>query len=265
MSKGGGCDSNGNKQYSFSNIMKIVFNNNPEKEEVYKLLVKHIEKDKRAGAFRFYKEGVTNILKSLNKNNSDIEEIKSLSIKQEYSKSDFIRSVNRHITGLPETEIQKIYDYFGFELKKTGNSYEIIGYPVNSSEEYSYIKNPKTKSTIEKLSPVIVKYTQNNQILCNNPEIGELLNNILNAFPELRVNIDGKNQVLEHILIQISNITKSPEYEKLNKQDKKLILLSAFFGNINKMPAESACDANYILLKITQKKMICRFLFSVIK
>ena len=57
MSKGGGCDSNGNKQYSFSNIMKIVFNNNPEKEEVYKLLVKHIEKDKRAGAFRFYKEG----------------------------------------------------------------------------------------------------------------------------------------------------------------------------------------------------------------
>ena len=529
MSKGGGCDSNGNKQYSFSNIMKIVFNNNPEKEEVYKLLVKHTEKDKKEGKCRFNKTAITAILKFLNKNNIDIakklisnttwneqegyrfsgesiadiladvssdnkkhvkelinhnetdkfgyyrfdshdirqfmldfdprnadllldvikctkknefgdylfngdtlhyiqmnlfvknkervqelvslykdgkiseelfnillepeaivtvddykeaerkigkdkiinysesdllnvclfqclidkkslnevpvlqkkqllrnllkseefaldldkdaqkhlplfpfskeqycdlltslvksigietnklsneeienaykslnslsqklslmniEDIKSLSIKQEYSQSDFISSVNKHLMGLPEAEIHKIYDYFGFEIKKTVNSYKITGYPVNSAEEYSDIKNPKTRETIEKLRPVIVKYTQNNQILCNNIEIGELLNNILNAFPELRVNIDGKNQVLEHILILMSNITKNHEYEKLNEQDKKIILLSALFGNINKMPAESAFDANYILKKLHLTREEQVKIYSLIK
>ena len=224
-----------------------------------------------------------NILSSSLKEISD-EDFANLEITQEYSKDDFIKDVREKIKDLPQNEKQKVYDYFGFELhhnKNTETGYDIAGYPVNlnNGHKLSKIENPQTKSVIEDLRENVVRFSENNRIKCDTPEIEETLNNIVEVLPELRPQI-GKVQhgshdydVFKHSLKVMQKISQDPNFKSLNDSDKKIMLLASLLHDITKKEgfsdpthaAQSSFDAVFIAKKFNLSKKEELKLYTLIR
>ena len=217
------------------------------------------------------------------------EEFRALTIKQEYSNEEFIQDTFNIVKDLAPEERQKVYDYFGFELYHNKNGtdvdgkrkFSISGYSVNlnNGKKLAQIKDERTKAVVEELRPKVIRYSENNRIESNNKDIETELNEIIKIFPELRTEI-GKVQhgtheydLFKHTLKVMQKITQNPEYEKLNNNDKKLILLAGLFHDITKPDGmadkthstESSFDAYYILkkMKLTRQEEIK--LYTLIK
>ncbi|MBQ1612294.1 MAG: HD domain-containing protein, partial [Alphaproteobacteria bacterium] len=158
--------------------------------------------------------------------------------------------VRAKIKDLPREERQKIYDYFGFELhhseeNKTG--YTITGYPVNlnNGKKLAQIENPKTRAVVEELRPYVIRFSQNNQIKCTNPQVEQLLNEVVEALPEIRTAI-GRGQhkthdfdVMQHSLKVMQKVVQDPRFEQLNESDQKVLLLASLMHDITKAEGKS--------------------------
>ena len=212
------------------------------------------------------------------------EEFTNLSITQKYSKEDFIKDVLKETEGLNKFELQKVFDYFGFELKqtdKTQTGYTIVGYPVNlnNGEKLSQIEDEKTKQVIEQLRPYVKNFSETNKISCNNKEIETALNEIAKILPEIRTFI-GKTQhgtqhfdIMKHSLKVIQKIVQNPKFNEQSNSDKKILLLASLLhdsakseGNIDPIHAkESAFDAFYISQKFNLTKDERIKLYSLIE
>ena len=170
------------------------------------------------------------------------EEFERLELSQKYSTNDFIMDTLNAISDLSETEKQIVCDYFGFELKEDKNSsvgFSLIGYPINTEapEKLEQITDEKTKIVIENLRKNVVEYSENNAIISNNEKIGELLNGIQVAFPEIHTMIfrqtsPKEEDILKHSLRVMKNLVQNPQFENLNDSDKKVILLTTMLHNI---------------------------------
>ena len=192
----------------------------------------------------------------------------NLEITQEYSKDDFISNVLKIVKDLPRNERQKVYDYFGFELhhdKGNQTGFSITGYPVNlnNGKKLAQITDPKTKEIVELLRPEVIKFSEQNPIRCNNPQIEQLLNDVVDILPELRAQI-GKSQhsthdfdVLQHSLKVMQKISQDPKFKELNESDQTIMMLASLLhditkreGSIDKTHAnESAFDTFFIAKK----------------
>lgn len=224
---------------------------------------------------------LSNTLKDMDNNEFD-----ELEISQEYSKNEFINDVLDKIDNstLSNTEKQKVFDYYGFELHKNPNNetgYAIVGYPVNlnNGKKLAEIKNPKTQKVIEDLRKNVIKFSENNKIHSNNKSIEELINNLVDTLPELRTNINKKGDddinydLLKQSLKVIQKISQSDKFEKLNSSDKKILLLSALMQNIAKAegfkditnPNESSFDTHFITKKFKLSKEEQIKLYTMIK
>ena len=201
------------------------------------------------------------------------DEFNNLEISNTYSKDEFINDTLSILEGLPDTEKQKVYDYFGFELhhnKKASTGYSIEGYPVNinNGAKLAQITDEKTKQVVEQLRPKVVMFSETNTIQSNNEKVAEQLNEILEKLPELRSTI-GRNQfgahefdVMKHSLKVMQKITQNPSYQKLDESDKKLMLLASLLHDISKAEIkpdpthnfESSFDAFYIAKKFNLTK-----------
>lgn len=191
-----------------------------------------------------------------------------LRITQEYSKDDFIRNVLKIVKDLPTKERQKVYDYFGFELhhnKGNQTGFSITGYPVNlnNGKKLAQITDPRTKEIVELLRPEVIKFSEQNPIRCNNPQIEQLLNDVVDVLPELRAQI-GKTQhsthdfnVLQHSLKVMQKISQDPKFQELNESDQKVMMLASLLHDITKREGstdkthanESAFDTFFIAKK----------------
>ncbi|MBQ3641567.1 HD domain-containing protein [bacterium] len=200
---------------------------------------------------------LSNSLKSL----SD-EEYTDLSIEQEYSQTDFIKNCLSVIQGLEPEQQKEVFNYFGFELHKINDGrsldimqkkgvfrdYTMTGYPENNGN-LSDTSDDTVRKTIEQISPMVDKFTVNNEIKSNNPQIAQELNTIAKYFPEIRTMI-GKIQhkthafdVIKHSLKVMQKIAQNPNYEKLNETDKNIMLIAALFHDITK--TEGGVDENH--------------------
>ncbi len=230
----------------------------------------------------YSKEEISQFNKSLTDFSSILEkmqddEFNNLEINQEYSKDEFIKDIFSILKNMNANERQKVYDYYGFELYKnnrTKTGFSIAGYPVNlnNGKKLSRIENPKTRQTIEKLRPFVIRFSQNNKIISNNPEIEKTLNKIVEFFPELRTQINKfqhKTQdfdLFKHSIKTMQKIIQNPNFKALNDSDKKILLLGALFHDSNKAEnyftpkhsQNSAFDAFYITkkLNLTQEEQI---------
>ncbi len=177
-------------------------------------------------------------------------EFTDLEISQEFSRNEFILTVLEKIKNLHQSEKQKIFDYFGFELKEndsTTSGYTITGYPINSNnpKKYSQIENVKTKEVIENLKNDVIRFSENNKIKSNNPAIENLLNDMVKALPELHTLIGNKQHdthnfdVMKHSLKVMQKIVQTEEYQKLSESDKKIMLLASLLHDITKFEAHS--------------------------
>lgn len=201
-------------------------------------------------------------------------EYNNIMISQEYSKDDFIKDVLAKVKDLEPSERQKVYDYFGFELHKNPKNYKtgfsIIGYPVNlnNGKKLAEITDENTKKVVEALRSDVIKFSENNKITCNNKEIEKELNEIASVLPEIRTMI-GKNQhkahdfdVFKHSLKVMQKVAQDENFDKLNKSDKKIMLLASLMHDITKVegtsdgthPMESAYDTFFITKKFNLTK-----------
>ena len=190
-----------------------------------------------------------NLSKSLAKlSDSDFAK---LSISQEYSREDFINTVLEKTKNLPETERQKVFDYYGFELLKNDTNktgYTLYGYPVNlnNGHKLAEINDVNTKAVVESLRNDVVKFSKNNRIKCENPQVEQFLNEIVEVLPEIRTMV-GKAQhgnngtrgahdydVMKHSLKVMQKISQDPNFAKLNESDKKVMLLASLMHDITK-------------------------------
>ena len=201
------------------------------------------------------------------------KEFSELHITQEYSKNDFMKTVLEKVKGLSSVERQKVYDYYGFELRrsrKTDTGFTIIGYPVNlnNGHKLAQITDPQTKSVVESLRPEVIKFSENNPIHCENKAVEKMLNDVAEALPEIRTMI-GKKQhgngqdfghdfdVMQHSLKVMQKITQDKNFESLSESDKKLMLIASLTHDITKAEgysdhthtSESSFDAFYIAKK----------------
>lgn len=207
----------------------------------------------------------------------------NLKITQEYTKDDFIRNVLKIVKDLPAKERQKVYDYFGFELHHNKNNqtgFSIKGYPVNlnNGKKLAQITDPRTKEIVELLRPEVIKFSEQNSIKCNNQQIEQLLNDVVDVLPELRAQI-GKSQhgnngikgshqfdLFQHSLKVMQKLSQDPQFKTLNKSDQKVMMLASFLhditkreGSIDKTHAnESAFDTFFIAkkFKLTREEEI---------
>ena len=173
-------------------------------------------------------------------------EFANLNISQEFTKDDFVNVVLEKVKDLPQTERQKVFDYFGFDIiKNDGNKttgYSITGYPVNlnNGKKLAQITDPKTQAVVENLKPDVIKFSQNNPIKCENPAVEKLLNKIAEVLPEIRTMI-GKTQhathsfdVMQHSLKVMQKISQDPKFKALNESDQKIMLLASLLHDITK-------------------------------
>ena len=174
-----------------------------------------------------------------------------LNISQEYSREKFINTVLEKTKDLPETERQKVFDYYGFELLKNDTNktgYTLYGYPVNlnNGHKLAEISDVKTKAVVEDLRNDVVNFSKNNRIKCENPQVEQFLNEIAEVLPEIRTMI-GKAQhgnngtrgahdydVMKHSLKVMQKISQDPKFAKLSESDKKVMLLASLMHDITK-------------------------------
>ena len=173
-------------------------------------------------------------------------EFANLHISQEFTKDDFVNVVLEKVKDLPQTERQKVFDYFGFDIiKNDGNKttgYSINGYPVNlnNGKKLAQITDPKTQAVVENLRPDVIRFSQNNPIKCENPAVEKLLNEIAEVLPEIRTMI-GKTQhathsfdVMQHSLKVMQKISQDPKFKALNESDQKIMLFASLLHDITK-------------------------------
>ena len=175
----------------------------------------------------------------------------NLNISQEYSRENFINTVLEKTKDLPESEKQKVFDYYGFELLKNDTNktgYTLYGYPVNlnNGHKLAEISNTKTQAVVENLRTDVVRFSKNNKIKCENPQIEQFLNEIIDVLPEMRTMI-GKAQhgnngtrgahdfdVMKHSLKVMQKISQDPKFTKLSESDKKVMMLASLMHDITK-------------------------------
>ena len=169
----------------------------------------------------------------------------NLTLTQSYPKDSFIKDVLRLVKDMPRNERQKVYDYFGFELhhnRHNDTGFSISGYPanLNNGKKLAQISDPQTKAIVEELRPYVVKFSEQNPIKCNNPQVEQLLNDIVKVLPEIRTAI-GKKQhrtqkfdIMQHSLKVLQKISKDSGFSKLNESDKKIMILASILHDITK-------------------------------
>ncbi len=253
--------------FNISDDMKQMFPLIPVNQKEYSKLIPSVVRSLGFDTNVVLDKRFDNKLQNLGDTLSKItdEDFKTLDIKQEYSRDDFIKDTLDKVKDLPRGERQKVYDYFGFELhhnKKANTGFTITGYPMNlnNGEKLAQIENSQTKAVIENLRENVIKFTQNNKIICKNKELENNINNIIKSLPELRSTIglkqrgNGENfghdyDVFTHSLKVMQGIVKDSKYQKLNDSDKKIMLFASLLHDIAKKEGFSQVLTLLLLLK----------------
>lgn len=201
----------------------------------------------------------------------------------EYPRNQFISDVVEKTAGMDELEQNKVFDYFGFDLKPDNKgNLQMHGYPVNlnNGAKLSEIEDENTKKVVEEVRPLVEKFTNDNKVIVDGkPEITKQLNDILGLFPELHT-IIGKNQhkthdftVDVHTLKVLQGVMSDSRYSKLSENDKRLLSISALLHDLTKLensvdkthPMYSAYDSYYLLNKMNMPEEDKTKVYTIVK
>lgn len=200
----------------------------------------------------------------------------------DYPRQDFINDVLENVKDLSEQEKLKVYNHFGFEIKKHDDGLiQMNGYPslLNNDKNSTKTYDLQTLEAINNVEPLVDKFINNNDIaLEGKPKISKQLNNITGMFPEFK-SIIGKKQhkthdftVDIHTLRVLQDVMSNPEYKTLPAKDKIILSTATLLHDITKEegvidkahPKNSALDASFILertnLSKQDKQDICKLI-----
>lgn len=199
-----------------------------------------------------------------------------------YSLKDFKNNVWNIVKNSHYSDRTKALDYFGFELKNNNGTLEMTGFPSSDKPDgrLARIKDKDVLNLITKLTPEVIKFTQNNSVSIQNaPLASQDLTNIVKAFPEFLTTI-GKVQhgthdfTLDvHCLKVLQGAMKNPLYKTLSQKEKYHMQIIALFHDLTKAeakpdsehPRNSAFDVYYLLDKLNMKEKDKLKIYQVIK
>lgn len=204
-------------------------------------------------------EGLFNALKRISDKSSDFckMNIKSskFSFNLKYPRSDFIKDVYMYASMLPESEQEKIWEFFDFRLEKNLDGIRMKGFPLVpknaelSSNHYSQI----TRETINKIGGFVRKFTDGNEISPDENTVtkqaADDMNSILKAVPELYSIIGTKQHYSHdftldvHTFSVLQEVIKNPMFENLSDEDKKVLMFSSILHDIEK--TEGVADVEH--------------------
>ena len=271
-----------NGMFEISDEMKQMFPLIPTDVDQYCGLIRATVKSLGIETNPLTPEGVNKFSKSISDLSQSLaslkdEEFASLHITQEFSREDFISTVREKTKDLSQLEKQKVYDYYGFELhhklaREQRKEYTLTGYPVNlnNGKKLAEITDPNTKAVVESLRSDVIRFSEQNPIRCENKQVEALLNEVVEAMPEIRSMI-GRTQhgnngtkgahdfdVMQHSLKVMQKITQNPDFKKLNESDQRIMLLASLLHDITKAEgvsdhthaSEGGFDTYYICKKL---------------
>lgn len=232
------------------------------------------------------KSGFFGAMKNMSQHNSEFMKLDFNNhppiLKLSYSVDDFQKDVWNKIKDLSYSERIKTMDYFGFELKFKDNQFIMNGFPSADKPDgrLQRIKDKNVQTAISKITPYVIKFSQNNSVnISNNQQLSKNLTALVKAFPEFLTTI-GKVQhpthdyTLDvHILKVLQGVFKNNEYQKLSDASKKQLQLAALFHDINKSAnevdayhsANSAFDTYYLLNKLQMAEKDKLKIYHIIK
>lgn len=200
-----------------------------------------------------------------------------------YSRENFMSDIQKMISKVSSAEQNKVMDYFGFEIKQTKDGIlRMNGYPINVNNEVKMaeIDNPATKEIIEKIRPLVTKFSEQNEIsIKNNPELAKNLNDIIGVFPEF-LTIIGKKQYKTHdftldvhTLKVLQGVMNNPHYQNLPIADKRALQIATLMHDLTKTewlidkthPECSAFDTYYLLKKMNMTESEKLKIYQIIK
>lgn len=198
-----------------------------------------------------------NTIEQFNKNLINLSEIMktksgSENINLKFTHKEFINNVNDILSGLTREEALKVQSQFGFKIENG----KLTGYPQC---------NTGARADINKL---VTRYTRNNSVkISGNPELEKVLNNLIKICPEIMNQIDGSSQ-FSKTLNCIQNMAKRPEFNKLNTEDKIVLMIAALLNNVDKSinsRMDTAFDAYFISQKFNLSDEAAQKLYSIIE
>lgn len=193
----------------------------------------------------------------------------------EYPRDSFMSDVESALTGMSTAEKQKIMDYFGFEISQQNGKLVMSGYPM-------VIKDKKIPNdpAYKKVAELVERFTDNNKVkIKDNPELAATLNDVFDAFPELKA-IIGKEQhgmhsysLDVHTLKVLQGVMANPKYKSLSPNDQKALALATLLHDISKKeglidkqhPQNSAYDAYQLASKLGLSKDEQRQIYKLVK
>ena len=199
-----------------------------------------------------------------------------------YSRTKFSSDIYEQVKDLPIVEQRKIFDYFSFEVESKGGRYQLNGYPFanKTAPAIHDIEDAKTLEVLEKIRPLVEKFSNGNKIYVEgNPKLEAELNKIIEIFPEFATTI-GKYQhdtqeftVDVHTLKVLQQVMSDTRFKDLSDADKQVIQLSTILHDITKLeraidkshPAESAFDAFYLVDRLNLPRSEKLKIYEVIK
>lgn len=165
---------------------------------------------------------------------------------------EFINNVNKILSGLTRKEALKVQSQFGFKIENG----KLTGYPQC---------NAGARADINEL---VSRYTTNNSVkIAGNPALEGVLNNLIKICPEIMNQIDSSSQ-FSKTLSCIQNIAKRPEFNKLNKEDKTVLMLAALLNNVDKSinsRMDAAFDAYFTSKKFNLSETAAQKLYSIVE
>ena len=199
-----------------------------------------------------------------------------------YSLNDFKNDVWNIVKKSHYGDRTKALDYFGFELKENNNILELTGFPSadKSDGRLAHIKDKDVLSLIQKLTPLIIKFTQNNNIVVQNkPQLSKDLTDIVKAFPEFLTTVKKEQHQFHdftldvHCLKVLQEVMKNKEFANLPSSSKQQLQIAALFHDLTKAekqndrqhPENSAFDTYYLLDKLGLKEKDKLKIYNIIK
>lgn len=198
-----------------------------------------------------------NMIELFNKNLINLAEIiktksGSKNIDLAITHQEFINNINDLLKDLPKEEALKVQSQFGFKIENG----KLTGYPQCNSEARVDVNE------------LVRRYTKNNSVkISGNPELEEVLNNLIKICPEIMNQIDSSNQ-FSKTLNSIQNMAKRPEFNKLNAEDKTVLMLAALLNNVDKSinsRMDTAFDAYFISQKFNLSDEAAQKLYSIVE
>jgi len=175
---------------------------------------------------------IENVIKKAN-----IEAFGQNGLPLKYSRKEFICDFNNIIKDLEPESKNELSQKLGMtaQFDKQGTFFSYEGFPT--------LDNLDSENPIhQQISNIINKFTQENEVVTNDPALNKTMNSVLKAFPEY-VNVIGKKQhsdtqlysVDVHIMKVLKEAMNNPEYEKLSDKDKTVMKMAILFHDIAKI------------------------------